>query len=447
MEVASRRPPPVPVPEGTILLHIGPHKTGTTALQQALYLARDALLEQGVGYPATSPNPISAVASVLERPARTRGGRIPSRRRWTGLVRDVRRSRARRQVLSSEAFADAGAEAISRIVGDLGPDRLRIAITLRPLARILPSQWQQYVQHGVRASYEDWLRVMLDGSPRRLTPTFWRRHRHDRLVERWAAALGPDRVTVVALDDRDRRMVLRTFEQLLDLRQGTLAGPPALVNRSMSLPEIEAVRAFNRAYHRQHLGNALHARVLTFVAAPYLKRRPADPAEPAIETPDWARDRVAEIAGEMVDHIRASGVRVVGDLDAMREVARGNAGAQATAGAERTAATVPAAIAGRLAVGIALASGLGRRPPAPAGHPEWGPTPAAVRAGTGTRVEPAELRVVPTYVLAAVIAMRARAAVARRLPRALARRVSRTPDRPRYRSRDPMDHERRIDHR
>jgi hypothetical protein len=395
---------PILVPPGTRLLHVGPHKTGTTALQQALYLAREAMREQLVGYPATSPNPASAVASVIGRRSRSRGG-VPSRDRWSGLVRDVRRERAPRIVISSEVFADAGPETIATIVRDLEPDRLRVAITLRPLARILPSQWQQYVQHGVRASYDEWLDAMLNRPSGRLTPTFWRRHRHDRLVERWAAALGPERVTVIALDDRDRRMVLRTFEGLLGLRVGTLEPPPTLVNRSMSLPEVEAVRAFNRAYRAERLGNDLHARVMTFVAAPYLKQRPADPTEPRIETPRWALERVAEIAGEMVDRIAASGVTVVGDLDAMRAVTW-DAVRQ-----EPAQVSIPPEVAGRMAMGIALASGLGRRRGA-RGAGSTGPGREPDREGR----EPADLHLIPTYVLAAVVAMRARASVVRRLP-------------------------------
>ena len=36
---------------GTRLLHIGPHKTGTTAIQGALHLARERLTAEGVVYP------------------------------------------------------------------------------------------------------------------------------------------------------------------------------------------------------------------------------------------------------------------------------------------------------------------------------------------------------------------------------------------------------------
>ena len=40
-----------PIPEGGILLHVGMHKTGTTALQGVLYALRDELPAHGVSYP------------------------------------------------------------------------------------------------------------------------------------------------------------------------------------------------------------------------------------------------------------------------------------------------------------------------------------------------------------------------------------------------------------
>ncbi|MGW2698915.1 hypothetical protein [Streptomyces sp. NPDC001340] len=120
-------------------------------------------------------------------------------------------------MISSEFFADAADDGtITRIVEQLGGDRVHVPVTLRPLARIMPSQWQQYVQNGLRMGYEDWLEHMLRKPPyEKPNPSFWQRHRHDRLVERWARIAGPERVTVVVVDDRDRGGLMRTFETLL----------------------------------------------------------------------------------------------------------------------------------------------------------------------------------------------------------------------------------------
>ena len=47
-EPTTRVSPSIVLPEGTILLHIGPHKTGTTSLQNSVRANRDEILRQGV---------------------------------------------------------------------------------------------------------------------------------------------------------------------------------------------------------------------------------------------------------------------------------------------------------------------------------------------------------------------------------------------------------------
>ncbi len=396
------------LPVGTRLLHIGPHKTGTTALQSALYDARPALVRQGVRHAGSSRNPASAVASVIGRRSRFRGNIVPSALAWGRLARDIRRAREPRVVVSSEFFADAEPEAIRRVVRDLDPSRIHVVVTLRPLARIIPSQWQQYAQAGVTASYEAWLEAMLGDRRTRMTPSFWRRHRHDRLIARWAEVVGPERMTVIALDDRDHGMVLRVFEQLTGLREGTLVAPPDLVNRSMTMPEIEAVRAFNIAFRAEGLGRDLHSKVMGFGAAPFMKLRTPDPSEPQVESPQWALDRVAVIAREMVDSIAASGVRVVGDLEGLTRVPQPDPESE-----RQTSPEIPLDVVARMSMGIVLASGMGRARPQ---------VRAAVSSGGGTlrprsrqAVEPPAVAPVPTYVLAGVVVGRARVAIATRV--------------------------------
>ncbi|WP_392967609.1 hypothetical protein [Streptomyces sp. LN245] len=47
----------------------------------------------------------------------------------------------RTSLISSEFFADAPDDAtVTRIVDELGRDRVHVLVTLRPLAKIMPSQ-------------------------------------------------------------------------------------------------------------------------------------------------------------------------------------------------------------------------------------------------------------------------------------------------------------------
>src|SRR6185369_7146537 len=98
----------------------------------------------------------------------------PPLRRWRDLVREVNGARASRVVISSEGFADADESGVAKVVADLDPSRTQVVVTLRPLAAILPSQWQQYVQGGMTTAYDGWLDAMLNRPPGAIAPGFWR---------------------------------------------------------------------------------------------------------------------------------------------------------------------------------------------------------------------------------------------------------------------------------
>ncbi len=300
------------LPEGTCLLHIGPPKTGTTSLQAAFWAARRDALAQGVRYAGRSRHESQAALAV----ARSTPGAPdrPTIQRWHVLADEVRRAKEPRVVLSSEALSYADSGAVRRVIGDLAPREHHVVVTLRPLPKILPSAWQQFVKNGLDASYEAWLDAILNRPPDKITPLFWRQQRHDELVSRWAGVVDPARVTVVVVDDRDHDGLLRTFETFTGLRSGTLAPVKDLANRSLTAIEVEAVRALTQRLRTEGFAPAEIDRTVRGRAAEYLLTRRPDPTEPRIETPQWALDRAGEIAGEMVAAIGSSGVRVIGDL-------------------------------------------------------------------------------------------------------------------------------------
>jgi hypothetical protein len=384
------------LPDGARLLHIGPHKTGTTSLQGALWNARDAMRAQGVRHVGRTRNPSNAVRAVSGQPSPYSDSTPPPIRNWQRLVREIRGARESRVVVSSEFFAWAKPDVIRRIVDDLDPDRVHVAVTLRPLSRIIPSMWQQNVQAGHVMPFERWLEGVLNPRPDKANPAFWMLHHHDHLITRWADVVGVERLTAIVVDDRDHDYLLRVFEQLLGLRESTLAVHHDYANRSLTLPEVEAVRAFNAAYKAEGLPRALHARIMRFGAAQEMKRRQPPADEPRVVLPEWAEDGVADTAREIVAGIAASGVRIVGDLELLTARPPGRSAALP---AEPLA--VPAEIAASMAMGILVASGQtrgqtrGQTPGQAAGH------------GRLQFAEPIEMTRVPTYQVAGVVVLRA----------------------------------------
>ncbi len=398
------------LPEGTRLLHVGPHKTGTTSLQAALWAARPAMLAQGVRHVGKTRNPAVAVRAVTQQRSPTSDDAPSPMRYWRDLVGEFRRAKEPRVVLSSELFAWATPEVIERVARDLDASRLHVVVTLRPLGRILPSQWQQNVQAGFKRPYETWLKGLFSPKPNAMGRSFWQLHRHDELVARWAAVLGRDRVTALVVDERDHEMLLRVFTDLLGLREGTLAPEHDLSNRSLTLQEVEAVRAFNVLAAEAGVGRAVHASTMRFGAAIHMKQRAPEPDEPRIDTPQWALDHAREADEGIVEALAGSGVRIVGDLASLARplVSRGQADAAGPI-------LVPAQVAAEMAMGVALASGLARR----AGARSDGTGDAADGSG-----ESPDLARVSTWQLAATVKSRVVAAGTARASRLRRRRAA-----------------------
>ena len=303
------------VAPGTRLLHIGPPKTGTTSLQAAFHASRASLLAQGVRYAGPTRHARRAAYAALRQPEYGFLEAAPPPRLWDALVSEIRTAAEPRVVLSSEIFTDGDDDAMRRVLEDLDPARVHVVVTLRPLVRILASQWQQGLKGGQQLTLDRWLEAVFDGQggPAR---RFWHRHRHDHLVRRWAEAAGPDRLTVVIVDDRDHGAILRAFEALLGVAPETLVQPQDGANRSMTAIEAETVRRFNVRFAGAGLWGTRAHRMRQSVVRSYLRRHRPAPGEPGLVAPAWAQERAAALEREMDEAIVATGVRVIGDIGA-----------------------------------------------------------------------------------------------------------------------------------
>lgn len=301
-----------------ILLHIGPHKTGTTAIQGALAAARPQLRNAGILYPGPRVEHNRQAAAAIQRVLGWERRTI-DRNAWLNLAERVR-AHDGRAIVSSEVFCEATDEAATQLVGELDRSRTMVLLTLRPLERLLPSNWQQYIKSGYRIRYEEWLEDVLESREKRpVTPSFWLRNNHPEVIRRWCeAAGGPEHVCVLVVDPSRPRSLFDSFEDLLRLPRGSLnadeSGPS---NRSLSLPEVELLRQLNRRV-RHELGYDDYYRYIKRGAVRRLVegRRPGR-HEARVTTPAWAIERAREFSRSDVAAIRESGVGVLGDLDAL----------------------------------------------------------------------------------------------------------------------------------
>jgi len=307
------------LPEQTRLVHIGPPKTGSTALQVAMDANRTEMAQHGVHYAGEGLRPKNAGWVVLGIGPSV-GQAQPSPAAWDDLVQEVEQAGNQRVCISNEDFAKATDDKAVRIVDELGGDRVRVVAIARRLDRLLPSWWQERVKARLTLTFDAWLELVLGPeSPAYEWRNFWISQDIEKLVDRWTRRNGPDSFTVVVSDDTDQTLIPRTFEQMLGLPEGLIDTSNGPTNRSLSMLEAELVRRVNKMFIANKWDNDHYLNMVQSGIVPSLRaqgRVAGDRALPPL--PPWAVERVAEISDRMIGQISASGVRVVGELEALR---------------------------------------------------------------------------------------------------------------------------------
>lgn len=308
---------PSPLPTNGVLVHVGMHKTGTTAIQSVLADLRDQLADDGVSYPGERES------HHVEARALTRGTlgwqtspvAPPDPAVWDDLAAEVRSTRSR-VVLSSEFFSSASADQIRQLVQDLGRDRVHILIGVRNLGPVAISSWQQTLKQGRISTLDRWLQANFARSdPSEPPKWFWAKFDPSVAIARWSAAAGPERVSVVVVRDGDRALLPKTFERLLGLPPGRLVGQQVpRSNRGLTAAEAEAIRQVNAQLRGKLEWGEYDLLVRSGAIRRMVETRSPAPDEPRPQLPDWVLEQVEVEGHRLADQITSSGVRVIGDL-------------------------------------------------------------------------------------------------------------------------------------
>lgn len=315
--------PTTPIPANGVLLHVGVHKTGTTAIQAALADARADLAAHNVRYPGKLAAQHRAALALLGRPWgwNNKGGGVMDRKHFDRLAQRTVKAPGR-VVISSEFFCEASSEQAQEAVtalGDSGARPVRVVVTLRNVGKLLPSSWQQYLKYGMTTSYDAWLTdVLAHPGSSKMTPTFWKRHDHGDVISRWAGAVGPENLTVIVLEDVPRDYMFDVFAQFLGVPPEMLTSRMELTsNRSMTAAEAEVLVRLNKKVKKTMQWTDYVTFVRRGVALGMVEGREPDSSEPKLHTPDWALDAAQHVGIASVSTIRETGVEVLGNLDAL----------------------------------------------------------------------------------------------------------------------------------
>lgn len=303
------------LPDGTVLLHIGPQKTGSTAIQSSMHENRAELAAQGVLYPGDTMRPQAAGWAVMGTSAM--GRPIPDMKAWHELLDEIRSTSLARTCLSNEDFGRADDAAVERIMTDLGSENVHLVFVARRLDKLLPSHWQERVKARVTKSYDEFLHHVLD------TPDIdwearvtWEPHDVGLILERWARFVPREQMTVIVSDEKDRALIPTAFEYLLGLNTGTLKPSTTNTNTSLTFTQTEIVRRLNMMVLNEKWSTDQYWRIMQSGVIKALRNagdtsRPGDPKITGL--PAWAYALVAERAEAQVAAITASGARVIGD--------------------------------------------------------------------------------------------------------------------------------------
>jgi len=337
-----------PLAPGTRLVHIGPYKTGTTAVQHAFHTRREQVADEGVHYAGRGIQPYRQVIALTG--AKGRRGHVPADISvWEELVAEIDDAGDQRVVLSCESLANAHRPAIERLYANLGPERVHVVRMLRRYDKMLPSKWQQSVMGGLKTSFDPWLKNVIADPDH----DFWFQHGNTDLTDRWAEVVGPENITLVVVDETDRDFLSRTFEQLLDLSPGLLKPVAGGENRSLARGEVEMLRRFNQIVTPPKWRGEVHERYIRFGASRSMKTQPRNPDDPSVATPEWAYAPLAERAEREIAALRAAGFRVIGDLDLLHVPTRAERPANPT---ELEPGTVLADVVALAASGVVKAA-------------------------------------------------------------------------------------------
>lgn len=306
------------LPEGARLLHIGPYKTGSTAIQATMFAAKDQLADYGVAYPGSFRRVVRPGYAVLNWSPRAKS--TPTMDEWYAFTKEVADAGDKRVCISTEDFGSIRRVAkVREIVDDLGGERVHVLAVARNFAKLLPSQWQERVKSYDERSYELWLRAVLFGpEDDHAHSRFWASHDIEKMASRWLPVVGPDRFTLIVSDDSDRALLPNTFERMLGLPDGLLQLSQTS-NASLTMNGTEVLRRVNELFSENGWPDEVYRHTMQRGLVPGLRDAPVSEVDERIPPlPRWAAERAAELSEKRIEAIKSLGIRVVGDPDRLR---------------------------------------------------------------------------------------------------------------------------------
>jgi hypothetical protein len=292
-----------------LYVHVGAPKSGSTYLQGRMHASTSALAGGGVLVPGTHADHFRLMMHATGRDDALRRPEA-GRTSWDRIFDEVN-AWPERAVVSHEMLCIASADQARAVLDAAASAETHVVYTVRDLARILPSEWQQSVRGGLTLGFDAYVRAIRDLTPD--ADSFSAMHDVAQVLDRWGSGLDPAHVHVVTVPRHgsDPDLLWQRFAQVVGIDPGTPYADGGRANESLGAVEAELLRRVNVAV-RQVVDDdpGLVRWVRRNIALDLLARRPGQQRF-ALRPGDFAW--VAERARETVGEMDARGYDVVGD--------------------------------------------------------------------------------------------------------------------------------------
>jgi hypothetical protein len=318
-------------PAQRVFLHVGLHKTGTTYLQNLMRQNRRRLARRrGVYVP---PGPRKTVFASLDlipwdNPL-GRDRRVPGA--WDRLAAEVGGCGLPTAVVSEERLDVANPRQARRAVSSFAGADVHVVVTVRDIARVAVSHWQEDVKNGATWTLEEFVGRLQDPKAAGTAPArgFWLHEDATAVLRTWGTAVPVDHIHVVTVPPAGAAadLLTRRFGSVVGFTLDDVPVPPPWNNQNVGAVGTEVIRRLNERLD----GRVERSAYKRGVAGPVSRRLAGLPDRGLPSLDEKQREWAAATSARFADEIRARGYRVVGDLADLEAGAGSDAGSPAGA--------------------------------------------------------------------------------------------------------------------
>jgi hypothetical protein len=293
-----------------VFIHVGTMKSGTTFLQKAWWRNREELARQGLLLPGSRVSDHFSAAILIgqHHPALADFSRQQVQT-WERLLSEIA-AWPQRATISHEVFSAVNRTQAAGALSDLqrAANEVHIVLTVRDLARQLPSHWQQAVKSHSSLTLNEYARRVADDPGHR----FWVFQDVPAILDRWGQGIPSDRVHVVVTpQDATPDWLWRATCRLFSVDPSGLRSTERRQNEALGIAEVEVMRRLQALVPAEERDLQMSRLIKGAIARNAIAR--SGPGERFVLPPDlheWAMARSIET----VEILRERGYDVIGDL-------------------------------------------------------------------------------------------------------------------------------------